>query len=421
MSTIIVALMPRDHIVAGLDIGTSMVYTIVAQKRHDVVIPQIIGVGAAPSAGMRRGTVVDADEVIKSIRHSAAEAQRVSGVAIERVYVGVGGTHISCIPSKGVVAVSRADQEISNEDVERVLAAAQAISLPSNREIVHVFPSEYIVDGEGGLHDAVGMNGVRLEVNTLIVGGSSPYIKILKRCTQEAGLEVAGMVLNSFASSKAVLSKRQKELGVVCIDIGGGTTSLVVFEEGDIVHTAVFPIGSMHITNDIAIGLRTSIDVAERVKKEYGLALVREASKKETIDLNKIDPQEEGTIMRRDVAEIVEARLGELFDFSNKELRKIGKEAFLPGGVVLVGGGAKVPLIIDLAKERMRLPVQIGFPREVEGIVDSVDDPAFATALGLVFWGLELEDENGGIQRPQFSSLNGSVGKMRKWFRAFLP
>jgi len=414
--------MPREHIVVGLDIGTNTVYTVVAQKRDDVALPQIIGVGAAPSAGMRRGMVVDIEEVVKSIQRSVAEAERGSGISIGRIYISIGGSHIVCLPSRGVVAVSRADQEISPEDIDRVLAAAQAVSLPANREIVHIFPREYIVDGEGGIKDAVGMSGVRLESDTLIIAGSSPYIKTLQRCVEESGLEVAGLVLGSYAATRAVLTKRQKELGVVCIDIGGGTTGVTVFEEGDMLHTSVLPVGSSHITNDLAIGLRTSVDVAEQVKKEYGLALVKEVSKRDVVDLAKIDPSEEGTVLRRDVVEIIEARLSEIFDLTNKELRKIGKEAFLPGGVVLVGGGAKVPHILDLAKERMRLPVQIGFPREVEGIVDSVDDPAYATALGLIFWGYDLEEYGGGgVHIPGFSSLNNTVGTMRKWMRTFLP
>lgn len=413
--------MPRDHIVVGLDIGTSTVYTVVGQRRDDVAIPQIIGVGAAPSTGIRRGMVVDIEEVVKNIQRSLAEASRGAGVAIERAYIGVGGTHITCLPSRGVIAVSRADQEISPEDIDRVLEAAQAISLPANKEIVHIFPREYIVDGEGGIKDAVGMRGVRLETDTLIVAGSTPHIKTLQRCVEESNLEIAGLAVNPYAATKAVLSKRQRELGVVCLDIGGGTTGVTVFEEGDMLHTIVLPIGSGHITNDLAIGLRTSVEVAEQIKKEYGLALAKEASKRDVIDLAKIDPSEDGTVLRKDVAEIIEARLGEIFDLSNKELRKIGKEAFLPGGVVLVGGGAKIPHIIDLAKERMRLPVQIGFPREVEGIIDSVDDPAYATALGLMFWGFEIEGYGGGVYIPGLSSFNNTVGSVRKWMRTFLP
>lgn len=413
--------MSRNHIVVGLDIGTSTVSTLVAQKREEMAIPQVIGVGVAPSMGMRRGAVADIEEVVKSIQRSVTEAARTAGVSIERVYAGVGGGHIVPVVSRGIVAVSRADQEISHEDVERVITAARAIALPQNREILHIFPREYIVDGEGDIKDAIGMRGVRLEVDTLIIGGASHYIHTLQRCVQEAGLETAGFVLNSYAATKAVLSKKQREFGVVCIDMGGGTTELAVFEEGDLLHVAVIPIGSGHITNDLAIGLRTSVETAEQIKKEYGLALAHMASKRDIIDLAKINPGEEGIILRKDAAEIIEARLRDIFDLVNKELRKIGKEAFLPGGAVLVGGGVKLPHIVDLAKEHLRLPVQIGFPRDIEGIIDSVDDPAFATALGLVFCGYEAEEEGGGTSMFDLPGMPKVFDGAKKWIRSLLP
>ena len=412
--------MARDRVVAGLDIGTSTVYTVIGRKRDDSSTPQVLGVGVSASSGIRQGVVVDAGEVIANIRTSFTAAERSAGVEISRVYVGVGGGHVECMPSHGAVAVSRADQEISPEDISRVLSAAQAVSIPPNRELLDIIAREYIVDGEGGIRDAVGMSGVRLEVRALLVGASTPHVRTLRRVVQEAGLEVAQLIPNSFAASRAVLTKRQKELGTVTLDIGGGTTNLIVYEEGDLLHTAVLPIGSAHITNDLAIGLRSSVDIAEHVKKEYGLAKASEAGKRDTIDLSVLDPEEQGVVLRRDVADIIEARLTEIFDLANKELRKIGKEAFLPGGIVLVGGGTKIPHIVDLAKERMRLPVQIGFPHEVDGVAESVDDPAFATALGLMFYGFDLE-EWGPASYPGRASINASVAKMQKWMRNFLP
>lgn len=412
--------MPRSNIVVGLDVGTSTVYTVVGQKREDTSVPQILGIGAAQTAGMRQGIIIDADEVTSSIRSSVAAAQRSSGIEIKEVYVNVGGSHIECMPSHGVVAVSRADQEISVNDVDRVLAAAEAVHIPANRELLDVIAHEFIVDGEGGIKDPVGMNGVRLEVEALLVWAASPHLRTLQRCVASAGLKAVRVIPTAFASARAVLTKRQKELGVVCLDIGGGTTNLAVYEEGDLLHAVVLPIGSAHITNDLAIGLRVPVDVAEQIKKEYGLALAREAAKRETIDLADLDPHESGTVLRKDIAEIAEARLSEIFDLANKELRKIQREAFLPGGVVLVGGGVKTSRIVDLAKERMRLPVQIGFPQEVEGVVDSVDDPAFAAALGLVFYGFD-ETEWQGSSYIGLASMNDTVQRMRRWMRAFLP
>lgn len=412
--------MARDHVVVGLDIGTSTVYTVLGQKRDDMSTPKVLGVGVSVSSGMRRGVIVDSGEIITSIRESIQKAERSSGIEINRVYAGVGGGHVECMPSRGAVAVSRADQEISPEDITRVLNAAQAVSLPPNRELLDIIAKEYIVDKEGGINNAVGMHGVRLEVETILVGASTPHVKMLRQCIAEAGVEVAQLIPNAFASARSVLTKRQKELGVVCLDIGGGTTGLTVYEEGELLHTVVLPVGSMHITNDLAIGLRSSVEVAEHVKKEYGLALAREASKRDTVDLSAFDPNESGSVLRKDIANIVEARLVEIFDLANKELRKISKEAFLPAGVVLVGGGSKIPHIVDLCKECMRLPAQIGFPHEIDGVVESVDEPAFATALGLVFHGFDMEEAKGG-SRHGFSPVNNTVEKMQKWMRAFLP
>jgi cell division protein FtsA len=406
--------------ITGIDIGSHSIYTVVAQKKEDF-LPQIIGVGFARSYGIRKGVVVDIPEAQASIAESLRIAQRGAGVKIDRAIVSIGGTHVLAQSSHGVIAVSRADGEVSLEDIERVIGAAQTFSLPQNREIIHVIPREFIVDGEGGIKDPQGMRGVRLETNACIVSGAVPYLRNLHRLLAEVGVEVEGVVFDALASTKAVLTKRQKELGVVCLDIGGGTTGVTVYEEGNLLHSAVIPLGGAHITNDLAIGLRIPVDVAESVKLEYGSALSSEVGKRDLIDLSYLTKEEHGTILRKDLCEIIEARLSEIFDLANKELRRIGKEAFLPGGVVLVGGCAKIPHIVDFAKQKMRLPAQVGFPKEVEGIVERVDDPAYATALGLIFWGLE---ERGGAQESfaaSIPSLQNSVRAMKKWLRSFAP
>lgn len=409
-----------NDIITGIDIGSHSIYTVVAQKKEDL-LPQIIGVGFSRSSGIRGGVIVDINEARTSIAESIRAAERIIGFKINKAFVSIGGSHVATHPSRGVIAVSRADGEISFEDVERVINAAQTFSMPNNREILHVIPREFIVDGEGGIKDPLGMRGVRLEANTLIISGASPYIKNLHRALGEVGIEAENIVLDTLASSRAVLTKRQKELGVVCIDIGGGTTGVTVHEEGDLLQSSILPVGGAHITNDLAIGLRVPVDIAESIKVEYGAAMTSEVSKRDLIDLSYIDPKESGTVLRKEVCEIIEARLSEIFDLANKELKKIGKEAFLPGGVVLIGGGAKTPHIVDLAKQKMRLPVQIGFPKEVEGIVDRVDDPVYSTALGLVFWGLETRGDAQDSFMPSIPSLNNSVRVVRKWFKAFLP
>jgi cell division protein FtsA len=409
-----------NDFITGIDIGTHSVYTVVAQKKEDL-LPQIIGVGFARTSGMRGGVIVDINEVKASIAESIRIAERGAGAKITRAVVSIGGSHISSHPSRGVIAVSRADGEIAYDDVDRVIGAAQTFSLPNNREILHVIPREFIVDGGGGIKDPLGMKGVRLETNALIISAASQYVKNIQKTFGEIGVDLEHVVLDTLASSKSILTKRQKELGVVCLDIGGGTTGVTVYEEGDLVQTSIIPVGGVHITNDLAIGLRIPVDVAENIKLEYGSAITSEVGKKDTIDISYIDPNESGTVSRKEVCEIIEARLSEILDLANKDLRKIGKEAFLPGGVVLVGGGAKIPHIVDLAKQKMRLPSQIGFPREVEGIVDRVDDPIYATGLGLIFWGLEERGDAREGFRPSIPSLNNSVQQAKRWFKAFLP
>jgi cell division protein FtsA len=414
--------MAREQSIVGIDIGTHYVHTIVAVVNPEVPLPQIVGIGRARSYGIRKGLIIDLDDAAASVAESVREAERSAGVSISKVYLSIGGNHIVSMPSRGVVAVSRADGEISEEDVQRVITAAQTVAMPPNREILHTLPSEFIVDNESGLRDVVGMNGLRLEANTLIIGGSTAHLRNITRCASDNNLDIEGFVLSPLAAAQAVLSKRQKELGVLCLDIGGGTTDLAVFEEGKLIYTNVLPIGGDNITSDLAIGLRTTIEIAERIKREYGLALVSEVQKTDTIDLSKFDPNETDTVLRKDVVEIIEARLNEIFDVANRELRKIGKEALLPGGVVLVGGSAKIPHIVDLCKLKLRLPVQIGFPRDVEAIVGSVDDPSFATSLGLIFWALDQKGYGRSrVPLPNLSSVNYSVDRVRRWVRAFLP
>ncbi|MDX1535680.1 MAG: cell division protein FtsA [Candidatus Spechtbacterales bacterium] len=413
--------MPRENIVTGIDIGSHYITTVVGAINPDLQVPQVIGIGRVRSGGIRKGVIIDAEEAGKRIGRSINEAERSAGVSIQGAYVSVGGDHVVSMPSRGVVAVSRADGHISGEDVERVITAASTVALPKNREILHNIAKEFIIDGEGGLRDVVGMNGLRLEANTIIIGGSSSHIKNMEQGVVDNDVDVDGLILGPIAASKAVLSKRQKELGVLCLDIGGGTTSMAVFEEGKLIYTNVLPLGGDNITNDLAIGLRVDVDVAERVKREYGMALESEVQRRDTIDLSQFDPNEKESVSRKDVVEIMQARLNEIFDVVNDELKEIGKEAFLPGGVVLVGGTAKVPHIVDLCREKLRLPVQIGFPRDVEGVTASVDDPSYATAMGLVFWGL---DQEGGSDRS-FAIPSVSMGNqfesVKKWLKNLLP
>ncbi len=414
--------MAREEIIVGLDIGSSVIRVIVGQQSADESKPHIIGIGMAPSAGIRRGVVVDVEEAVGSISTALEKAERVTGIPIESAYVSIGGAHIESQLSRGVIAVSRADGEIGEDDVARVIEAAQAITLPTNYEILHVVPKTFIVDDQEGIKDPVGMSGVRLEVEAHIIQGASSFIKNLTKCIYRAGVDIDDLVLAPLAAAEAVLTRRQKELGVILIDVGAGTTGLTVYEEGDLVHTKVIPVGSEHITNDIAIGLRTSVDIAEKVKLEYGTALPASITDREEIDLGKIDQNEEQIVDRKEVANIIEARLAEIFSLVDKELKKVGKSGQLPAGAVLTGGGAKLPDIVDFAKEELRLPAQIGMPQEVPVTVEKIDDPAFATAVGLVLWGSGSEVKGGRFSLGGIpSSVNDTVDKMKKWFKTFLP
>lgn len=409
----------HKDIFAGVDIGTSTVNTVIVKVDvgREEAKPQVMGVGMAPSFGLRRGVVVDIDDAVSSIKKSVAEAERIAGIKIDHAYVSIGGPHIKSISSKGVIAVSQPDGEIFSEDVKRVVSASEAISLPLNREIIHIIPRIFTVDSETGIKNPVGMHGVRLEVDSLIIDGSTPFIKNLVKCVNESGINVDALVLDILAASRAVLNKRQKDLGVLCLDIGGGTSSLCIYEEGDLKHVNILPVGAAHITNDLAIGLRTAVDIAERVKIEYGSCLPEEIYKNDVIDLAKFGLGEEDLVSRREVANIIEARVLEILDLTTRELKKIDRNRLLPAGVVIIGGGAKIPGFIDLAKEELKLPAQIGFPAELDGLADKMDDPVFATAIGLVLWGIDAELNGRGHDQ----SASDTVNKMKRWFKIFLP
>jgi cell division protein FtsA len=420
--------MSKGQIVVGLDVGSSNVRAVILQKFEEEEKPRVMGVGTASSFGIRRGVVADVEETVRAINEAVKNAERTSGIPISRAVVSIGGNHIKYQESQGVVAIGKADGEITADDIMRSLTAAETISLPSNTEILHVIPRGFTVDDQKGIKDPIGMNGIRLEVNAMLVLGSAPVVKNLSKCIYQAGVEVDDMVFSALAAAKASLNKRQKELGAILIDMGGGTTSYAVYEEGDLVQVGVVPIGSGHITNDIAIGLRTSIDVAEKVKVNYGSALPDEVSKKEEIKLSEIDQNEEGEISRHHVAEIVEARLEEIFTHIDKDLRATNRSGMLPAGAVLVGGGAKLPGVVDLAKKVLRLPAQTGFPAELGGIVDKVDEPSFVAAVGLALWGMEeAAMSSPGALKSKLPAIDGlpkighTVDKMKGWLKKFLP
>lgn len=413
--------MARNVIICGLDIGSRTIRAVVAQKRAGSDRLSLIGVGEAPSLGMRKGAVVDQEETTGAIREAIKAAEHTSGYKVKSAYIGVSGPYLTSRYAKGVVSVSRADHEVSQDDVARVIAQAHTISAPQNKEIVHVIPKEYVVDGETGIHDPIGMHGLRLEAVALVVEGSSTIIKNIIKCVDSAGVDPDGIAMASYAASNAVLSKRQKELGVLLLDIGGTTSGLAAFEEGGLIYAAVLPVGSAHITNDIAIGLQIDIEVAEMIKMRYGVCRPESIHKREMVQIPSLDgsPAPMDNISRKEVAEIIEARLEELFELVEKELKKISRHVLFPAGVVVVGGGANMTGMAEFAKARLRLPAHIGAPDRMEGVVDQLAEPQYATAVGLCLGAFELEQK--GDPESRFSFGGNLGGKVKRWFKIFLP
>lgn len=422
------------NIIVALDIGTSTVETIIAETVRGEDAPRILGIGVAASQGVRRGIVIDLGEVTESIRRSVEEARKASGasgVAVRSVWLAIGGSHVSVSSSRGVVAVSRADGEISPEDVRRVINAAESfVAKNPNKELLHIIPRNFRVDNEADIKDPVGMHGVRLEVDALIVECSAPFLKNILKCVEGAGYAVEDYVFGPLAAARAVLTKRQKELGVMLLDVGGGTASFVVYEEGVPLHAGVLPIGGGHITSDVAIGLRTHVDVAEQIKKVYGSCLPDEFTKRDLVHLVEFLPEDHMDIQgkaadtllypRRELAEIISARMQDLFEVLQKELRKIGRSGLLPAGVVLVGGTSALPGLLEVTKRELKLPVELGRPQDFFEGIDEKNASMLATSLGLIQWahGKTYESEI-----TMFSSRALRVNKhpLMKWLRSLLP
>jgi cell division protein FtsA len=412
----------KQDFIVGLDIGTSKVATIVAQKNEGIGF-DIIGIGLSPNSSMRHGTVVDLEDTISAISSSLEEAERMAGIPIEHVLVAIGGDHIQSANSKGVIAVSGDNGEVGGEDLERVIEAAKAISQPTNREMLHVIPRLYTVDGQGGIKDPIGMTGIRLEVEAHVISGSTPAIKNLTKCIYQAGLEIEELVYSGLAASESMLSKKQKEIGAVLVDIGAGTTDVAVFEESDVIHSATIPLGSANITNDIAIGLKTSILVAEAVKIKHGTCAPDKISDVDRIDLTEFDKREEQEASKKYLGEIIEARMSEILSMVKEELKSINRDGMLPAGVILCGGGAKLEGLVELAKETLRLPACVGSPVvELTGLVDKMKDPSYAASIGLILYGLTRPKESRSIfSVPAVSGVGNAPAKIRDWFRQFIP
>ena len=377
----------KDNYLIGFDIGTKKITVIIGEINEERKI-EIIGIGTSESNGLRKGVVVDLEATVDGIKKAVEEAELMAGAEIDSAYVGISGAHIRSFNSRGVIAVSGKNREITREDVNRVIEQARTVSIPSDREIIHVLPQEFIVDDQDGIRDPIGINGIKLEVNVHIVTSSITATQNLITCVHRAGIEVEDVVLNHVATSLAVLTLDEKELGVGLIDIGGGTTDIAIYERGSLWYTSVIPIGGDNFTNDLAIGLRTPISEAEKIKKKYGCVVTSASEEEEaTIEVPSVGGRKPRILPKKIIVDIIQPRAEEIFRLINDEIKKMGYEKSLNSGIVLAGGGALLDGLDEIAEEVFDLPVRRGIPTGVLGLVDRINSPEYATSVGLLIYG----------------------------------
>ena len=414
-----------NRTVVGIDVGTTKICTMVAEVRDDGRV-NILGRGLTPSKGLDKGVVVNIDEAVAAISTSVEKAERTSGYRIGTAYVGIAGRHISSLNQTGVVAIPRADHEITRQDVDRAVESAQAVAIPTQREVIHVIPRAYIVDGHENIRDPIGMSGYRLEVETHIVTAEAMAVQNLIRSVERAGVVIDDLVLQPLASAEAVLSPEDKDRGVVLVDIGGGTTDVAIFIQGGIWHSVVLPLGGNQLTNDIVYVLHTPHDTAEYLKLKYGQAIAREPEEGEDdeIDTESFAPGERQQISRFYLNQIIQARVEQIIDLVGAEIRRSGYEGLLPAGVVLTGGSALLSGIDELARDMLKVPVRIGVPTNLSGLAESVDAPPFATSIGLVRWGMTkgMRHPSGSYTgRIESNNWRNVYDRFKLWLREFLP
>lgn len=434
--------MARDHVISGIDVGTSKITTLIATVPEEGDA-RVIGVSTVPSRGLRKGQVVNIEEATAAISLSLEAAERMAGTQVTRAFLSVGGAHIASQNSHGVVAIAEPDKEISENDVKRVIEAAKAVSLPSSREILHVLPRGYVVDSQEGVVDPIGMTGVRLEVDTHLVTGGTTALRNLRKCVEELGVEVEGMVFGGLASSVASITDTEKELGVVLIDIGGGTTDVAIFVEGALSYSSVIPIGAINITKDLAAGLRVSLESAEKIKLLLGTAprvpavpeedvlpsKLPKGEKSDDLDVSGLGLPEELRILSRKtlVEGIIKPRLNEIFTMVGLEIKRSGFGGMTPSGIVLTGGGAQTVGAVECARRNLAMPVHIGEPKKVTGLVDEIMTPAYATSVGILLYG--ATGESGQPERlfagfgkiGEKMQIKGLAGKLIDLVKSFMP
>jgi len=404
------------EIVTGLDIGTTKIGAIIAESNGDAT-PNIIGVGSSPSEGLRRGVVVNLEKTIRSICAAIDEAERMAGVEVEEVYAGIAGDHIRSINGRGVVAVAGQSNEIIGADIRRVVDAAKAVALPIDREILHILPQEFIVDEQPGIKDPIGMSGVRLEAEVHIVTGAVTSAQNIYRSIERSQRRVCDLVLEPLASSYAVLGEDEKELGVIVLDLGGGTTDIAMFFEGCIRHTAVVGLGGKNVTNDLALGLRTPVDNAETIKLNHGCTVYRPEERDLTVDVPGVGGRPARRMAKSYIVDIIQPRMEEILSLANREIKKSNFCQMMSAGIVITGGGSMLDGTVELAEEIFNMPVKIGMPNGFKGLTDLVSSPIYATGVGLVHYGFSQKIQHGNVLRNDEKGLFKWVtGRMRKWF-----
>jgi cell division protein FtsA len=405
----------KNSIVVGLDIGTSKVCAAVGEMTEHGL--EIIGIGLHPSQGLRKGVVINIETTVNSLKKAVEEASLMAGCEIHTVFTSISGGHIKGFNSHGIVAVK--NKEVVARDLERVIDAAKAVAIPMDREVLHVLPQDYIIDDQDGIRDPLGMSGVRLEAKVHIVTGAVASAQNVIKCCNRAGLNVAEIVLTPLAAADAVLTDEERELGVVLVDVGGGTTDIAVYHDGTVKHTAVLPIGGNHITNDIAAGLRTAFNDAERLKQRYGCASASMVSSSERVEVPCVASKGAGTISRQILCEIVEPRLAEIFELVQKEVTKSGYEGSLASGIVATGGTMLLAGAVDMAERSFGLPVRLGTPARIGGLVDIIDSPIHAAAVGLTLHGVKRQDRSAAFRLREDKILSKVKHRMSDWLNDF--
>jgi cell division protein FtsA len=403
----------EKNLLVGLDIGTSKVVAIVGEVMPDSAI-EVVGIGSHPSRGLKKGVVVNIESTVHSIQRAVEEAELMAGCQIHSVYAGIAGSHIRSLNSHGIVAIK--DKEVLPGDVERVIDAARAVAIPADQKILHILPQEFLIDNQEGIKEPVGMSGVRLEAKVHMVTGAVSAAQNIIKCVRRCGLEVDDIILEQLASSYSVLTEDEKELGICLVDIGGGTTDIAVFTEGSIRHTAVIPIAGDQVTNDIAVALRTPTQFAEEIKIKYACALTQMASADENIEVPSVGDRAPRRLARHTLAEVLEPRYEELLSLVQAELRRSGFEDLVAAGIVLTGGSSKIEGLVELAEEVFHMPVRLGVPQYVTGLVDVVRNPIYATGVGLLLFGYNNREQR-VLEAGLGKGLKSVWERMKGWFQ----